>query len=458
MSTDMSISTKGKARNFPFYRTFPRLIRDPLKEIEQIGKMSGGDLVRVDFGVFRAYVAIHPDHVQQVLRDDSSNFRRDGTFWRPLHRLFGDSILGEGPEWELSRKILQPTLTSRHIRSMADRMADTINAAIGALDGPAQTGQPVEAAPAMTAIVHRTVLQIFFGNKISQEESDRLAPAFESIATAIAFRFLLPFLPEAVPLPGDRAYRQGVQTFDEILFPLVRRYRAQCDDDLDFFSVLGRAHEADGGEVTDQWVRNNLVSLFATGTETTAGALTWLWPLLDTHPEVAGRLYEEIDRVVGGGPVQPSYLADLTYTRQVVQELLRLYPVGWLFPRTAAAPTTLGGVSIKAGDTILLSPYLTHRLDTFWDKPLDFDPDRFSADRAASGRRHRYSYFPFGGGPHQCIGMHVFNMEAELIIAGILSRFRPVSCTPVAARPRIGATLRPRHNVEVVFAPTTGRA
>lgn len=458
MSTDMSISTNGKARNFPFYRTFPRLIRDPLKEIEQIGKMSGGDLVRVDFGVFRAYVATHPDHVQHILRDNSANFLRDGTFWRPLHGLFGDSILGEGPDWDLSRKVLQPVLTTRHVNSLADRMAVTINEAIDALEEPARCGTPIKAAPEMTAIVHRTVLRIFFGDKISQAENDRLAPAFESITTAVAFRFLLPFVPESIPVPGDRAFKKGVQTFDEVLFPLIRRYREHDDDALDFFSVLGRAHEADGGEVTDQWVRDNLVSMFATGTETTAGALTWLWPILDTHPEVAALLYEEIDRVVGDEPVRPSHLAGLTYTKQVVQELLRLYPVGWLFPRRAAADATIGGVSVKAGETVLLSPYLTHRLEPVWDRPLEFDPGRFAAERNVSGRRHRYSYFPFGGGPHQCIGMHVFNLEAELIIAGLLSRFRPVSCTSVPARPRIGATLRPRQNVEVVLRPKAGRA
>lgn len=453
MSAAVDSSPVRKAKNFRFYRTIPRLLRDPLAEIEQIGRVAGGEMARIDFGVFRAYVATHPDHVQHILRDNSESFLRDGTFWRPLHRLFGDSILGEGPDWELSRRTLQPVLSARHVNSLAERMAATINEAVDDLAEPARDGRPIEAMPAMTSIVHRTVLRIFFGDKISEVENARLAPAFESIATAVAFRFLLPFLPEFMPVPGDRAFKRGVETFDEVLFPLIRRHRAEDDGALDFFSVLCRAHQAEGGEVTEQWVRDNLVALFATGTETTAGALTWLWPLLDAHPEVATRLYEELDRVVGAGPVHPSHLGDLPYTRQVVQELLRLYPVGWLFPRTAAAPATVGGVALRPGDTVLLSPFLSHRLEEFWDRPLEFDPDRFAVERGKASRRHRYSYFPFGGGPHQCIGMHVFNTEAELIIAGILSRFRPVGGTNVDLRPRIGATLRPRHPVELTLRP-----
>ncbi|GAB3970293.1 hypothetical protein GCM10029978_043310 [Actinoallomurus acanthiterrae] len=433
------------------YRSIPALLRDPMGEVEKIGRFAG-ELVRVDFGIFKAYVATHPDHVQQILRDDSANFHRDGTAWRPLHRLFGDSILGEGPDWELSRKALQPVLTTRHVHSVAGRMAEAVNQAIEPLAGPARDGSPIKATPEMARVVNRTVLTVFFGDKISASDNDRLAPAFDQVAKAVAFRFLLPFLPESVPVPGDRAFKDAVRKIDDVLIPLIHEQRRSDDASPDFFSALCRARTADGRPVTDQWVRDNLVAMFATATETTVGALTWLWPLLDTHPLVAARLYDEIDQVVGRGTVQAEHLSGLTYTRQVLQEVLRLYPVGWLFPRTAVGSTRLGGVRIDAGDTVLLSPFLTHRLEQFWERPRRFDPDRFATDRTADGgRRHRYAYFPFGGGPHQCIGMHAFNTEAELVVAGMLSRFRPVSCSPVPVQPRIGPTLRPRRDVDLTL-------
>jgi cytochrome P450 len=438
------------ARTFRLYRSLPRLLKDPIGEIEQIGRLADGDLVRIDFGVFRAHVASHPDHVQHILRDNSDNFLREGTFWRPLHRLFGDSILGEGPDWELSRRSLQPVLTHRHLNAVADRIAASIDESIENLARTAGTGRPIDARAEIGAIVNTAVLKVFFGDKISGADNERLLPAFENIATAIAFRFLLPFLPESMPVPGDRAFKKGVQEMDSVLFSVIERYRRRPDDGTDFFSALCQARTAEGEEVTDRWVRDNLVAMFATSTETTVGALTWLWPLLDAHPEVARRLYEEVDRVVGRDRVGPQHRSGLTYTKQVVQELLRLYPVGWLFPRRAVAPAEFDGVRVRAGDTLLISPFLTHRLKAFWPRPLEFDPERFTPGRVAGqARRHRYSYFPFGGGPHQCIGMHIFNLEAELIIAGLLSRFRPVLVRPVPGTPRIGATLRPRTDVEI---------
>lgn len=450
MSAAVDSRPARKARTFRLYRTLPRLLRDPIREIEDIGRLSAGELVRVDFGVFRAHVASHPDHVQHILRDDAANFLRDGTFWRPLHRLFGDSILGEGPHWDLSRRSLQPVLTTRHVHSVADRIAASIDESIEAL-GRTADGRPIDARAKIGTIVNRAVLHVFFGDKISEADNERLIPAFERIATAIAFRFLLPFLPESMPVPGDRAFRKGVAEMDDVIYSVIAEYRRRPDDGTDFFSALCRARTAEGGEVTDRWVRDNLVAMFATATETTVGALTWLWPLLDAHPEVAARLCAEVERVVGRGRAGPEHLPGLTYTRQVVQELLRLYPVGWLFPRRAVTPVELGGVAIDTGDTILLSPFLTHRLEEFWPRPLEFDPDRFAPRAAGESRRHRYSYFPFGGGPHQCIGMHIFNLEAELIIAGILSRFRPVLVDDVPDRPRIGATLRPRREVSIAL-------
>lgn len=424
-----------------------------MREVEKIGSSAAGQLIRLDFGVAGVYLATHPDHVQHILLDNAANFLREGTYWRPLHRLFGRSIMAEGADWKLSRRTLQPVLTRRYVHSMAEQMAAAINESIDGLAEPARSGRPVVAMAELSGVVSHTVIRVFFGNKITPADAARLSPAFETVVKAIAFRFLLPFLPFSIPVPGDRALRRAVQLFDEVLYPLIHEQRWRDDEVRDFFSVLCRAHEADGGQVSDRWVRDNLFAMFATGTETTVGALTWLWPLLDDHPQVTRRLYEEIDTVVGRGPVRAEHLAGLTYTRQIVQELLRLYPAGWVFPRRAVEFATLGGVTIEAGESVLVSPFLTHRLESFWERPLEFDPDRFDLSLGGEPGHHRFAYVPFGAGPHKCIGLHVFNIEAELIIASILSRFRPISCTSVPRTPRVGATLRPKESVELVLRP-----
>jgi cytochrome P450 len=451
MSTAIGVGPARKARPFPLYRTLPGFVRDPLRQLERISEAAGGEVLRLDLGASRPFLVTHPDHVQQVLRRESENFVRDGVFWRPLRALMGDSILAEGDEWELSKRVLQPVFTTRNVNALTELMAQAIGDAVDKLDEPARTGRPIDVLPEMSRIVNETVIKVLFGDKISPVEADRLIPAMDQVATSITFRFLLPFVPHSVPLPGDRAFRDAVRVMDQTLFELVERYRENPGPGKDVFTALCHARTADGSELTDRWVRDNLLAMFATSTETTTVALSWLWPLLDDHPQVAERLQEEVVRVVGDERVRPSHLADLHYVRRTVQELLRLYPVGWMFPRIATKPTSIGGVRIKPGNSVLISPFLTHRLESVWDRPLEFDPDRFLPERAAG--RHRYAYFPFGGGPHQCIGRHVFNVEAQMILASILSRFRPTLSASVPAMPRIGATLRPREAVEMNLTP-----
>lgn len=449
----MSVTSTRSRRpkNFPLYRTLPGFVRDPLREIERIGRTAGGELLRLDLGASKPYVVTHPDDVQTVLRDESDNYVRDGVFWRPLHGLMGDSILGEGDLWSHSRKVLLPVFTARNIAALTGRLADTINEAVDELAPAAREGRPVAVGAEMARIVNQTVINVFFGGKILRPQIERLAPAFDAIATHLAFRFLLPFVPESVPMPGDRAFREGVRIMDDVMYELVDQYRDDPGEGHDIFTALCRARTEEGSELTDRWIRDNLVAMFATGTETTATALSWLWPLICDHPEVAARLQEEIDRVVGDDRVGPDHLKDLVYTKQVVNELLRLYPVGWLFPRMALRPGVIGGVAIKPGQPLIISPYLTHRLGSVWDRPTEFDPERFTTER--SGRRHRYAYFPFGGGPHQCIGMNVFHVEAQLIIASMLSRFRPEPVNEAPSRPRIGPTLRPEYDLEMNLVP-----
>ncbi|WP_067794439.1 cytochrome P450 [Actinomadura formosensis] len=438
-----------KPKNFPLYRTAAGFVRDPLRQLERISSEGDGRLIRIDLGASHPYLVTHPDHIQQVLRRESENFQRDGVFWRPLRELMGDSILSEGAEWEHSKRVLQPVFTTRNVNRLTGLMAGAINNAVAKLDEPARTGQPVDVLAEMGRIVNETVIKVLFGDKISPNDANRLIPTFDQIATLISFRFLLPFVPRAIPMPGDRAFRDAVNVMDEVLFELVERYRDDPGDGSDIFTALCQAPTEHGGPPTNKWIRDNLLAMFATSTETTTLALTWLWPLLHDHPDVQDRLVAEIEEVVGDDPVRPDHLPRLPYVSQVVDELLRLYPVGWMFPRMATRPTSIGGVPVQPGDSVLISPFLTHRLASVWERPLEFDPDRFTPENVRE--HHRYAYFPFGGGPHQCIGRHVFKVEARMILTSILSRFRPRLSEAVPAMPRIGATLRPREPLEMTL-------
>ncbi|MGV9772568.1 cytochrome P450 [Streptosporangium sp. NPDC003464] len=443
-----------RAAAIPFHRVLRRLARGPLNALAEIGGEARGEVVRLGLGPFRPYLVTHPDHVQQVMRGGWSEFAREGMFWRPLRRVLGTTVIGEGPAWESSRKILQPLFTARYVASLAEGLAGAVTESVDELDEAAGSGHPIDAAEEMAAIVNRAVVRALFGDKISRADGELLAPALDAAATSMGLRLLMPSIPYSVRVPGDRAVTAATALVDGVVYPLISKARAGHDGGPDIVSALCRARAAD--QDGDRRIRDDLVGVYVGATETTAMALTWLWPVLKDHPEVYARLVDEIDRVVGPGPVRPSHVPELRYTKSVLQELLRLYPVAWLWSRTAVGPAELGGVRIEAGAQLLISPYATHRLDEFWDRPADFDPERFAP--GAATRRHRYAYFPFGGGPHQCLGRHLFYLEAPLIIAAVLRRFRPVVRGAGPFTPFPAVTLRPRQKVELDLLPRTPRA
>jgi len=441
------------ARTIPVHRALPPLIRDPLRTLVDVADHADGDIVRLNLGTFRPYLISHPEDVQHILRENAQNYIRDGKgmLWRPIKRLFGEGVLAEGRIWESSRRALQPLFTAKRIDSLADELAEAIGSAVDRLAQPARDSQPVDIGAELSHIVCRAIMRVLFADRVSVPDALRITDAQDTVATTLMARLLVPFIPNVVPMPGDRAFRGAVATIDEILLPVVRAARADPGDDDDVIATLVRSRDADGNPLDERQVRNDTVAMFATSTETTYGVLTWLWPILRAHPDVAARLYAEIDDVVGPGPVRGRHLPDLRYTRMVLDELLRLYPVAWLMPRTAVTADVVGGVPIPAGASVLISPYLTQRLAAIWPDPEVFDPQRFAGGRAE--RRPRYAHFPFGGGPHQCLGQHLFYLEAHLIVATILTRFR---CTPLDERipvPRAAASLRPSAQVMVRLQP-----
>lgn len=444
-------ASRNEPHILPFYQAVPRLLRAPVDELARIGAEAGGRIVRLDLGPFRPYLVSHPDHLQQVLKTQWSNFLRGGMFWRPLQRLTGDSILGEGQGWESSRKILQPLFTARYTASLGEEMAGVIAACMDDLDAYARTGRPVDGGHQMMTIVNQAVIKVLFGGRISRDTAERLSPEFATCATSIGFRLLFPFAPYSVKVPGDRAFLNAAQRIDDIILPLVEQASHEDTGAKEVISALISARRAPDGTVDVRQVRDDLVSVYGAASETTAMSLTWLWSLLHDHPHVSARLREEIDAVVGDGPVRATHVHELTYLRMVLQELLRLYPASWIVPRLAVADTDLRGVPIKAGSQVLVSPYTTHRLPEFWERPLEFDPERWAPGRAE--RPHRYAYLPFGAGPHVCLGQHLFFLEAALVVANILSRYRPVLTNPQRFTPMPGASVRPKEKLMLRLLP-----
>jgi cytochrome P450 len=300
------------------------------------------------------------------------------------------------------------------------------------------------------------ILETMFGKGIDRHETDRLGAELRVAFKAMNLRSFLYFLPEWFPLPGDGRYRAAISTIDEAMFRLVRARRASGADRDDLLSLLLRARDDEKGDgMDDRQLRDELVTMFAAGQDTTANTMTWLWYTLDRHPDVERRLRAEVEGVLGNRRPTFDDVARLVYTKQVIQEVMRLYPPAWMFARFADGDAVIGGHRIPSGAVLLLSPFVTHRDPGLWPDPDRFDPERFTPERSAG--RPRYAYYPFGGGPRQCIGNHFAMMEAQLIAAMMVQRLRPklVSRQPVS--PSSVGTLKPRNGIRMTLDAAPAR-
>jgi cytochrome P450 len=259
--------------------------------------------------------------------------------------------------------------------------------------------------------------------------------------------------PEWLPRRQPAAYRRAIAEFEALVSRIVSERRADGIDRGDLLSLLLAARDPETGMgMSDQQLRDEILTIFAAGHETTATALSWIWYLLAQHPEAEARLHEELDSVLGGRPPSFADLARLTWTRMIIEEAMRLYPPVHTIARTALGEDRIGGVRVPAGAIMSINIYVTHRNPKLWPQPERFDPTRFAPAEVA--QRHRFAYLPFGGGPRICIGNGFAIAEAQVIIATIAQRYRvrlapghivqPVGLVTLRAKSGIWVTLEPR--------------
>jgi cytochrome P450 len=261
-----------------------------------------------------------------------------------------------------------------------------------------------------------------------------------------------PLVPHWLPTPGNLAFGRAKRLLDRVVLRLIAERRRSGAQPADLLSLLVAAQDEETGVgMTDEQVKNEVLTLLMAGHETMGAALAWTWYLLGRHPRVQNDLADEVRGRLGGRSPTLEDLPQLPLTRAVFEETLRLYPPAWGQPREALAADEINGYAIPAGAPVALSQYLTHRHPDFWDNPEEFDPQRFLPERAAG--RHRFAYFPFGAGPRGCIGNHMALMEGPLVLATIVQRFCVELVPGQQVVPDATFTLRPRNGVKVVLGP-----
>jgi cytochrome P450 len=395
------------------FETLPRVIFE--QPIFRAKSAFGGTLMVHD-----------PDAIRRVLLDNVANYPKEEMSNRIFTAMFGEGLLSAAPEmWKKHRRIMAPAFSPTAVAAYAPVMS---RAAQAFAERWAQLESPdVDIAEEMKAVTLRIICETMFSGD---------APELTALAgTALGFtRDALNFgIMDILPLIGPIRMRKKTQALhddfaamDGAIYRMIAERRANLQGaPNDLLTRLIAAKDPEGGPgLSDQEIRDELITIFEAGHETTAVALTFTWYLLAHHPEVEAKLHAELDRVLGGRTPIEADLDALTYTRQVIEEAMRLFPPApAVTGRRAVAADQLGDVKVEPGERVLISTWVLHRHRKLWDDPENFDPDRFSPERSAG--RHRFAYMPFGGGPRICIGMGMAMQEAVLILAALAQRFRP---------------------------------
>jgi cytochrome P450 len=351
-------------------------------------------------------------------------------------------FLSDGDFWLRQRRLMQPAFHQRRLSALVEGMATETQAALDRWAKSAAAGQAVDIAAETTALAMRVVTRALFSSAVTGGEK-RLAEAITTILDEITFRFDAPFYPPlSFPTPRNRRTRAAVRAVDEEVYAILRQRRGNGDVKDDLLAMLMEARdEQDGKGMTDQQLRDEVLIMFAAGHETTANAMAWAFYELQRHPEVFARLRAELAEVLDGRIPTAADLPRLVYSRMVIEEILRLYPPVYVTNRQAVQEDVICGFRIPAGALISLSPYAVQRDARFWREPEAFDPERFNPQ--VKNERPRFAYFPFGGGPRQCIGKDFALYEAVVVLAMAAQRFDWRLVPGEAVHPEVRVTYRP---------------
>ena len=416
------------------------LTRDRLAFMQRLAEL--GTVARFRMFNQEVYHISEPEAVQHILQDNARNYVK-GKLFDPMRSLVGNGLfVSDGDFWLRQRRLMQPAFHQRRLAALVEGMAAETQVSLERWAQAAAAGQVINMAEETTALAMRVVTRALFSSGLSGGEK-RLADAITVLIDEIAFRFEMPFYPPlGFPTPRNRHTRAAMRTVDDEVYAIINRRRANPEVKDDLLAMLMEARdEGDGKGMDDRQLRDEVLIMFAAGHETTANAMAWAFYELQRHPDVLAKLRAELAEVLGGRTPTAADLPRLVYTRMVIDEVLRLYPPVFITNRQALQEDEVCGFHIPAGAVVGVSPYMTQRDPRFWQDPLAFDPQHFAPEQSAG--RPRFAYFPFGGGPRQCIGKDFALYEAAVVLAMAAQRFDWQLAPGEEVRPKLRVTFRP---------------
>ena len=423
--------------NLPLVGPLFDFARDPAGFVTKMAR-AHGDIAGMRILGTPTFLVSHPDHIQRVLVELHGDEMKD-QITRGHIRILGQGLLtSEGQVWKRQRKLAAPSFSRADVSVYARAMAERAAALADEVRAPSVRDVHAD----MTAVTLDVVVRTLFARDIAHGDIGETVGA-----TLASYRkaFIGPqrMLPEWIPTHSRRVFRRGVKRIDDVLAGVIRDARAHGQRGSDLLSRLLAATDTDGSGMSDQQLRDEIITLFLAGHETTAIALTSALYLLGlpNHRAITERARAEVDRVLGERAGGADDVPKLTLIDAIVRETMRLYPPAWIVGREPVREIEVGGVRMPAGAQVLISQWVVHRDARWFPAPEEFRPDRWLDGSTAE--LHRYAYFPFGGGPRVCIGNHFAMLEAVLILATLLQHLEVEAVPETRFELAPAVTLRP---------------
>ncbi|MGD9854374.1 MAG: cytochrome P450 [Planctomycetaceae bacterium] len=440
-------------KGLPFIGNLLDFRKDPTGFLTSLAR-DYGDIAHFRLGRHHAYQLNHPDYIRDVLVTQSASFSKTRVLER-ARRVIGDGLLSSNGELHRrQRRLVQPAFQRQRISNYGAIM--TAQAVL--TSGRWQDGTTVDMFAEMLRLSLSIVGHTLFGSDIESESED----VREAMTVVFEYfnQLMLPFagIIERLPFSNRRRFEEARALLERVVYRMIAEHRASGQDHGDLLSMLllAQDEEGDGGGMSDRQARDELITMFLAGHETTATTLTWTWYLLAQHPEVEAELYEELQSVLGERPPTVDDLPNLEFTRMILAESMRIYPPVWTLTRRALQDVQIADYLLPAGSIVGMSQYVMHHDGRFFPNPERFDPHRWTPTETE--KRPKYSYFPFGGGPRHCIGESFAWMEATLLLACLSQRWRPQLCSKHEPQLQPLITLRPQGGLPMILRRRSTRA
>lgn len=432
-----------------FLRNSMLILKDPLDFFVKTFA-EYGDIYDVNSNFFTIYVIANPNYIQEVMVSNKKDYAKSDDYKILKYSLGNGLLTSEGDFWKKQRRIAQPAFHKESMKKLLETMIASTQATVQAWLNKKQ----VELTDEMHFLTLDIVTKCLFGTTLDSDYS-KIQESITIGNEFLAEKIMRPFTPPIwLPTPKTRRYKKSRKYSSDVILDIIKkRQESQSTQHQDLLSMLMNAQDEDTGEkMSAQQLKDEAITIFVAGHETTANALSWTFYLLSQHPEKLRLLQEEIDTVLQGQAPDFQQLRALQYTQMVIEEAMRLYPPAWSIGRKVAQDTVLDGYPLKKEVRLILDVYTLHRHPDYWENPNAFEPERFHPEQKK--QRHKYAYIPFGAGQRMCIGNNFAMMEMKVVLVMILQQFQlqlAKEAPEVVPEPLI--TLRPKNGILMDVLP-----